>query len=78
MQKGLQENINDELTYIDVEQVDSNRGRIYIEMTSYDDNRDGTILVQDWAGYWNLVKENNRWTLDDPELQKVDSRVEVQ
>jgi hypothetical protein len=47
-------------------------------MTSYDDNRDGTILVQDWAGYWNLVKENNRWTLDDPELQKVDSRVEVQ
>ena len=76
-EKGLQENINDELTYIDVEQVDSNRGRIYIEMTSYDDNRDGTILVQDWAGYWNLVKENNRWTLDDPELQKVDSRVEL-
>ena len=77
-EKGLQENIYDELTVVEVEQVESNKGRAYIEMTSYDDNQDGTTLVQEWAGYWGLVKESGRWTLDNPDLSKVNSRVEVQ
>lgn len=75
-EKGLQQNLIDELTTIEVEQIDGVNGRAYIEMTSYDDNKDGTILVQEWAGYWNLVKENSRWTLDKPDLSKVNSRVE--
>ena len=61
---------------IEVEQIDGVNGMAYIEMTSYDDNKDGTTLVQEWAGYWNLVKENGRWTLDNPDLSKVNSRVE--
>ena len=75
-EKGLEQNLIDELTTIEVEQIDGVNGRAYIEMTSYDDNKDGTILVQEWAGYWNLVKENGRWTLDKPDLSKVNSRVE--
>lgn len=47
-------------------------------MTLYDDNQDGTTLVQEWAGYWGLVKENSRWTLGDPELSKINFMVEVQ
>lgn len=76
--KGLQKNMYDEITTIQVESVDENTGRVYLEMTSYDDNKDGTTLVQDWAGYWNLVLENGRWTLDVAELKKVDSRIEQQ
>ncbi|PKG22905.1 TcaA NTF2-like domain-containing protein [Niallia nealsonii] len=75
---GLKQNIYDEITNIQVEQTDENKGKVYIEMTSYDDNTDGTTLVQDWSGYWNLVKENGRWVLDEPNLSKVDSRVEEQ
>lgn len=76
--EGLQKNMYDEITNIQVEQTDENKGKVYIEMTSYDDNTDGTTLVQDWSGYWNLVKENGRWVLDEPNLSKVDSRVEEQ
>jgi hypothetical protein len=76
--KGLQENMYDEMTGIQVEQVENNRGRVCVEMTSYDDNRDGTTLVQDWAGYWYLVKENSRSILDEADLEKVSSRVEAQ
>lgn len=76
--KGLQANMYDELTYIEVQQIEDNKGRAYIEMTSYDDNSDGTTLVQQWSGYWHLVKEGGRWTLDDPELSKVGSWVEAQ
>ncbi|MGK0701476.1 hypothetical protein ACR3I8_19000 [Priestia flexa] len=45
-------------------------------MTSYDDNDDGTELVQEWEGYWSLVKEGGEWKLDSADLEKVDSRVE--
>ena len=75
-ESGLQQNIYDELSMIEVEQIDGAKGMAYIEMTSYDDNKDGTTLVQEWAGYWYLVKENGRWTLDTPELSKVNSWVE--
>ncbi|WP_156177811.1 hypothetical protein [Bacillus sp. SA1-12] len=47
-------------------------------MTSYDDNKDGTTLFQQWSDYWDLLKQNKRWTLDNPEFSKVDSWVEAQ
>ncbi|MCQ6277097.1 zinc-ribbon domain-containing protein [Bacillus sp. V3B] len=74
--EGLEANIRDDVTTLEVESVDGNSAKAYIEMTSYDNQEDGTILVQEWGGYWNLVKENGQWTLDDPELKKLDSRVE--
>ncbi|WP_428909858.1 TcaA NTF2-like domain-containing protein [Niallia sp. Krafla_26] len=77
-EKGLQQNLYDELTRIEVEQIDGSNGVAYIEFTSYDDNSDGTILVQEWAGYWHLIKEGGSWTLDTPDLSKVNSWVEVQ
>ena len=75
-EKGLQENIRDDVTTVEVKNVNGNAAKAYIEMTSYDNQEDGTILVQEWDGHWNLVKENGQWTLNDPELQKIDSRIE--
>ncbi|MCA1202250.1 zinc ribbon domain-containing protein [Priestia flexa] len=74
--KGLQANISDNVTNIEVLDVDGNEARAYVEMTSYDDNNDGTHLVQEWEGYWSLVKEDGEWKLDSADLEKVDSRVE--
>ncbi|KKI92797.1 hypothetical protein WQ54_07950 [Bacillus sp. SA1-12] len=69
---------DDDLTYVEVQQIEDNKGRTYIEMTSYDDNKDGTTLFQQWSDYWDLLKQNKRWTLDNPEFSKVDSWVEAQ
>lgn len=75
-EKGLQNNLSDEITYIEVQEIEETKGKVYIEMTSYDDNKDGTTLVQEWSGYWNVIKENGRWVLDSPEIDKIGSRVE--
>ena len=75
-EKGLQNTIKDDVTKVDVISVDGNKARAYIEMTSYDDQGDGTSLVQDWGGHWNLIKENGSWKLDEAELEKLGSRVE--
>ncbi|WP_349346562.1 TcaA NTF2-like domain-containing protein [Priestia megaterium] len=77
-EKGLQQNMYDELGAVEVKQIDANRATAYIEMTSYDDNNDGTTLVQKWVGNWNLVQEGGSWKLNKPELKKVSSRVEAQ
>ncbi|AUO12975.1 TcaA NTF2-like domain-containing protein [Priestia megaterium] len=77
-EKGLQQNMYDELGAVEVKQIDANRATAYIEMTSYDDNNDGTTLVQKWVGNWNLVQEGGSWKLNKPELKKVRSRVEAQ
>jgi hypothetical protein len=45
-------------------------------MTSYDANDDGTTLVQEWEGSWDLVKEGNTWGLGKAHLEKVSSRTE--
>ena len=69
--KGLQNTLRDNVTKLDVISVDGNKAKAYIEMTSYDDQGDGTVLVQEWGGYWNLIKENGSWKLDDPDLEKI-------
>lgn len=74
--KGLQANSRDDVTEIQVTEVDGNEATAYIEMTSYDDNEDGSTLVQDWEGSWDLVKENGKWRLSEAHLDKVDSRTE--
>jgi len=74
--KWLQANTADNVTNIEVLDVSGNEARAYVEMTSYDDNDDGTELVQEWEGYWSLVKEGGEWKLDSADLEKVDSSVE--
>lgn len=71
--EGLEANILDDVTTVEVKSVDGNAASAYIEMTSYDEQDDGSILVQKWKGDWNLVKENGEWKLDSTELEKVDS-----
>ena len=75
-EKGFEKTIGDEVKVINVTSVDGDSAKAYIEMTSYDDEGDGTVLVQEWGGYWNLIKENGAWKLDVPDLEKLDSRIE--
>ena len=44
--KGLEPNLRDDVTTIDVEEIDGNKAVAYIEMTSYDDNGDGTVTAK--------------------------------
>ncbi|TYR78878.1 hypothetical protein FZC66_17795 [Priestia megaterium] len=74
--KGLQANILDEVTRVEVTEIEGGHATAYIEMTSYDDKEDGSTLVQEWGGNWHLVKEDGRWKLNEADLEKLDSRVE--
>lgn len=74
--KGLQANSRDDVTDVQVTAVDGNEAKADIKMTSYDDNEDGSTLVQEWEGSWDLVKENEEWRLSEAHLEKVDSRTE--
>ena len=75
-EKGFEKTLRDDVKKVDIISVDGNKAKAYIEMTSYDDEGDGTVLVQEWGGNWNLIKENGSWKLDVSELEKLDSRVE--
>jgi uncharacterized membrane protein YvbJ len=71
--KGLQENIRNEVTMVEVESVYGSTATAYFEMTSYDLKQDGSTVVKNWGGRWNLVKEAGYWTLDDPTIKLLDS-----
>lgn len=73
--KGLTQNISDSVTELEVISIDGNTAKAYVEMTSYDQQDNGT-LVQEWGGNWNLVKESDGWRLDKAELEKLASRTE--
>jgi uncharacterized membrane protein YvbJ len=70
--KGLQENIRNEVTNVDVESINGNTATAYFEMTSYDLKKDGSTVVKNWGGRWNLVKEAGDWSLDDPSIKLLD------
>lgn len=74
--KGLQENMHDDVTTLQVRNITETTASAYIEMTSYDRKPDGSTLVQNWGGSWTLVKENGRWTLHEASLEKLSSRIE--
>ena len=68
--------MSDEVTVLNVTEIDSDKAVAYVEMTSYDDNEDGTTLVQKWGGDWHLVKENGNWYLSKAKLSKLSSKTE--
>jgi len=74
--EGLEATIMDDVTTVEVIDVSGNKAIAYLEMTSYDEQDDGSVLVQEWEGDWNLVKENGTWKMDSTELEKVDSWTE--
>jgi hypothetical protein len=41
--KGLQHNMKNEINTVEVTQLEGDSAAVYIELTSYDDNGDGTI-----------------------------------
>src|SRR5699024_2376679 len=73
---GLEATLLDDVTTVEVKSVSDNEAVAYIEMTSYDEQDDGSVLVQEWEGDWSLVKENGTWKMDSTELEKVDSWTE--
>jgi len=74
--KGLEQNINDTVTMLNITSVDDTTAKAYVEMTSYDEQEDGSTLVQEWGGTWNLVKESDGWKLEKAQLEKLASRTE--
>lgn len=71
--KGLQDNIQDVVTTLNVTEINGKTAKAYIEMTSYDQQKDGKTLVQQWAGNWNLVKESDGWKLHKADIEKKSS-----
>lgn len=67
--EALKTTILDEVTYVNVEEINKNEATASIHMTSYDKQEDGTTLVQYWEGKWLLVKENGSWYLDKAKLE---------
>ena len=74
--KGLKANMSDQVTIVNVTEVNATTATAYVEMTSTDDNGDGTTLVQKWGGDWYLVKENGSWYLNKAKLEKLSSKTE--
>ncbi|MCM3654684.1 zinc ribbon domain-containing protein [Metabacillus litoralis] len=74
--RGLLNNIQDIVTEVTVTEVKGSTAKAYLEMTSYDRSSGGKTLVQEWGGYWNLVKESGDWKLHKAEIKKLDSRIE--
>ena len=61
---------------MDVISVDGNKAKAYIEMTSYDDQGDGTDISPRVGRLLESYQGNGSWKLDDPDLEKLGSRVE--
>ncbi|MDQ0229286.1 zinc ribbon domain-containing protein [Metabacillus malikii] len=74
--KGLQQNIKDEVTKLEISNIEGTTAKANVEMTSYDEQPDGKTLVQEWGGTWNLVKESDGWKLEKAQLEKLASRTE--
>jgi uncharacterized membrane protein YvbJ len=75
-EKGLKNNIQDIVTTLNVTELKENSAKAYIEMTSYDQQSDGKILVQEWKGNWKLVRESDGWKLHSADIKKTASRTE--
>lgn len=73
--KGLEQNIKDTVTELEVLSIEDNTAKAYIKMTSYDE-QDNNTLVQEWGGNWILIKESDGWKLDKAEVEKLASRTE--
>jgi len=74
--KGLQQNIQDVVTLLEVGDVDAQTATAYLEMTSYDQQDDGSTLIQYWGGNWSLVKEGSVWKLEKASLEKLGSETQ--
>lgn len=74
-EKGLKDNMSDEVSYAEVESMTDSKATVSFEMVS-EDWKDGETLVQTWRGKWHLVKESSGWKLSDPEIKLVDTDVQ--
>lgn len=74
--KGLENNQSDVVNSVSVKEINGSTAKAHIVMTSYDDHKGNTTLVQQWEGDWHLVKENGSWYLDKAKLTKISSKTE--
>jgi len=75
-EKGLKNNIQDVVTMLNVTDMNGGSAKAYMEMTSYDYQSDGSVLVQEWKGSWNLIKESDGWKLHSADIKKTASWTE--
>lgn len=72
----LGNNWKNDVAISDIRIVDNSDAVVQFTLTSYDNESDGSTLVQKWGGTWNLIKESNQWLLDVPNISKLDSYTE--
>ncbi|MGM0903639.1 MAG: zinc ribbon domain-containing protein [Bacillota bacterium] len=75
-EKGLKDNIQDVVTTLNITEINGGTAKAYLEMTSYDQQTDDEILVQEWKGTWKLVKESDGWRLHSADIEKTSSWTE--
>jgi len=74
--KGLEANYRNDVEVSDVQKINDTNAVVSFTLTSYDQNSNGSNLVQVWGGKWNLVYEDDQWLLNKPEIKKLDSYTE--
>lgn len=74
-EKGLEDNMSDEVSYVEVESMTESKATVSFEMVS-EDWKDEETLIQTWRGQWHLVKESSGWKLSDPDIELVDTEVQ--
>ena len=74
--EGLTNNLSNDVKGVKVEAVNGNQATASFEMVSRDSMEGGGTFVQTWTGKWHLTKENSFWKLDDPEISKINERME--
>lgn len=71
--KDLADTMKDDVTLTEVDNMEDDTAKVYMEMKSYDEDDDGSVHVKEWEGYWTLVKEDGEWKMNESDLDEVDS-----
>ncbi|MDQ0285703.1 hypothetical protein J2Z49_000807 [Desulfofundulus luciae] len=69
--KGFPHTISDTVDRVKVTYLSPFQATAEINLTSKDNTGEGKILIREWAGKWQLVKEWGEWKLDEPQIKKV-------
>jgi len=74
--KSFSSTISDSVDKVNVINVNENEALASFAMTSRDRSDGGKTIVRKWEGQWKLVKENEQWKLDEPQIKMVSENYE--
>lgn len=68
--KGFNKTLSDTVNSVTVLSYSDSEAQAEFRMTSKDDAGNGQVMVREWQGIWNLVKEEGTWKLDAAKITK--------